>query len=179
MSGKLTLISSVTASSSSSVEFTSGIDSTYDEYVFYFVDIHPATDASMFSFQVNASGGSGYNETITSTIFGGNHKEDDSAAYLGYWTDQDQAQGTNYQVIASNQSNASDSSAAGVLHLFSPSSTSKVKHFYSRINDMNSNGYQSDEFAAGYINTTSAITEISFKFTSGNFDANIYFFGVS
>ena len=52
MSGKLTLISSATASGSSSVEFTSGIDSTYDEYQFWFVDINPATDNAGISFQV-------------------------------------------------------------------------------------------------------------------------------
>jgi hypothetical protein len=37
----LALISTVTASSSATVEFTSGIDSTYKEYIFKFIDIHP------------------------------------------------------------------------------------------------------------------------------------------
>jgi hypothetical protein len=40
----MNLISTQTASSSSTISFTSGIDSTYDEYVFKFYDIHPATD---------------------------------------------------------------------------------------------------------------------------------------
>jgi hypothetical protein len=39
--GALTLLSTQTASSSASIEFTSGIDSTYDSYVFKFIDIHP------------------------------------------------------------------------------------------------------------------------------------------
>jgi hypothetical protein len=58
---------------SASIEFTSGIDSTYKEYVFYFVNMHPATDGATFQFQGNASGGSRYNETITSTYFNAYH----------------------------------------------------------------------------------------------------------
>ena len=38
--GSLVLISSQTASGSSSLSFTSGIDSTYKEYVFKFINIH-------------------------------------------------------------------------------------------------------------------------------------------
>jgi hypothetical protein len=47
--GSLTHISTATASSSASIEFTSGIDSTYKEYVFYFVNIHPATDDQIYN----------------------------------------------------------------------------------------------------------------------------------
>ena len=46
--GDLTFISKQTASSSSSISFTSGIDSTYKEYIFYFVNMHPATDSVRF-----------------------------------------------------------------------------------------------------------------------------------
>ena len=50
--GKPVLISTATASSSASIEFTSGIDSTYDIYQFKFIDIHPATDGQIFLFKV-------------------------------------------------------------------------------------------------------------------------------
>ena len=40
----LTYISSVTASGSATLSFTSGIDATYNEYQFHFVNIHAATD---------------------------------------------------------------------------------------------------------------------------------------
>ena len=74
MSGKLTLISSATASGSSSVEFTSGIDSTYDEYVFYFVDINPSSDSVDFQTQFSTNAGSSYGMTITSTFWMAHHK---------------------------------------------------------------------------------------------------------
>jgi hypothetical protein len=180
MSGKLTLISSATASDSASVEFTSGIDSTYDEYVFYFVDINPATDGAYFSFQVNASGQSGYNETITSTYIYAGHDEADSAPFLlDVSSSFGQAQGTSYQTLASYLGNGADESLAGELHLFSPSSTTYVKHFYSTRNMHLAHNYTVHAFTAGYINTTSAIDETSFKMRLGNFDGQIYLFGVS
>ena len=48
--GKLVLISTQTASDTASISFTSGIDSTYREYIFKFYTIRPATDAAEFSF---------------------------------------------------------------------------------------------------------------------------------
>jgi hypothetical protein len=40
--GSLVHISTATASASASIEFTSGIDSTYKEYIFYFVEYTPS-----------------------------------------------------------------------------------------------------------------------------------------
>ena len=45
--GGMTLISTQTASSSSTIDFTSNIDSTYKEYIFKFYNIHPATNAAV------------------------------------------------------------------------------------------------------------------------------------
>jgi hypothetical protein len=58
----LTYIASVTASASATVSFTTGIDATYNEYQFHFVNMHPATDNVHFQFQVNAAGQTGFNE---------------------------------------------------------------------------------------------------------------------
>ena len=51
------------------------LDDTYKEYLFLFKDIHPETDIVDFVFQGNAAGGSGYNETITSTYIRAYHQE--------------------------------------------------------------------------------------------------------
>ena len=53
--GDLTFISRSTASSSASLSITSGIDSTYKEYIFMFNNIHPATNAAKFSKVLSAS----------------------------------------------------------------------------------------------------------------------------
>ena len=173
----MTLITTNTSSNAATSDFTSSIDSTYKLYIFKFYDVNPATSQPMFTFQANAAGGSGFDETITSTFFYAYHAEDDSAAALAYVTGRDQAQGTAYQKIAGDIGNGADDSCAGELHLFNPSSTTYVKHFYSRVN-VNTNAYSVDSYAGGYINTTSAIDEISFKMTSGNMDAVIKLYGV-
>ena len=49
--GNLTLLTTATASSSATLDFTSSIDSTYDNYMFKFYDMHPATDNVQFQFQ--------------------------------------------------------------------------------------------------------------------------------
>lgn len=173
------LISSQTASSSASVAFTSGIDSTYDHYMFVFVDVNPASNDQDFSFQVNASGQSGYNETITSTYFATVAREDNVDASLGYDTGEDQAQGTGEQTLTRRQKNDADSSVVGELHLFSPSNTTYVTHFYSRIHGVTNSDQAQDVFVAGYINVTAAITGIRFKFASGNFDGKIKMYGIA
>ena len=176
----LTLISTHTASADSSIDITSGIDSTYDSYEFHFVNIHPATDGANFGFQVNAAGASGFNETITSTAFGASLREDGYGGTLGYDIGSDQAQGTAYQRIGSRSTgNDSDQSTSGILTLYAPSSTTYVKHFMSNGNGAHNENYTITNPTAGYINTTSAIDEISFKFSSGNIDAGtIHMYGV-
>ena len=175
----LVLLSTQTASDDTSIAFTSDIDSTYKEYIFKFININPATDNVSFSFQVNASGQTGYNETMTTTFFEASHAESDAGGVLGYSTTYDQAEGTAYQVLAGTIGNGADESCSGELHLFSPSSTTYVKHFYTRLNEVLYLDYSIDMYAAGYINTTSAIDEIDFKMSSGNInEGTIKMYGV-
>jgi hypothetical protein len=170
--GKMTLLSTQTASASATISFTSGIDSTYDSYVFKFINIHPATDAAFFTFQANAAGGSGYNETITSTMIVAYHEEDGSDSGLAYATSGDQANGTAFQEIARGTRNEADDNCSGYLHLFNPSSTTFVKHYMACANTVGT--AESDVYhTAGYFNTTSAIDEIQFKMDSGNIDSGV------
>jgi len=178
--GAMTLLETQTASGSATLSFTSNIDDTYDEYVFKFYDIHPATDSTDFSFQGNAAGGSGYNETITSTLFRAYHGDDDGGATLAYYATLDQAQGTGFQALCENVGNDNDSQLSGTLHLFAPSSTTFVKHFIARTVIHAESDYAVENYIAGYINTTSAIDEIQFKMDSGNIDAGVIkLYGIS
>ena len=67
--GKPVLLSTATASSSASIEFTSGIDSSYDIYKFEFIKIHAATDNTQLQFNLSTDTGSTYAVTKTSTHF--------------------------------------------------------------------------------------------------------------
>jgi len=169
--GKMTLISSQTASGSASIEFTSGIDSTYPIYKFEFINIHPATDNTSLGFQANAAGASGYNETITSTTFLAYHGEDDSGTSLQYAPTMDQAQGTAFQAVSGAVGNDNDQTTSGELWLYGISSTTFVKHFMSTCSLSNPSNYMHNFFSAGYFNLTSALDEFQFKMSSGNIDS--------
>ena len=129
--GGLNLISTQTASNSSSLSFTSDIDSTYKEYIFKFYNIHAITDTAHFSFNMSSDGGSNYNVTKTSTAFRATQNEAGSFTLLGYDTNGDLAQGTGYQHLTAQSGNENDESMSGTLHIFEPSSSfSKLKYSY-------------------------------------------------
>ena len=174
----MTLITTNTSSDAATSSFTSGIDSTYKLYIFKFYDVNPATDSAHFTFQVNVAGESGFNETMTTTFFRAQHAEDIYSGTLAYLSGSDQAQGTAFQRIGLEVHNAADASLAGELHLFNPSSTTYVKHFYSRANYMHGNIASWCGFAAGYVNVDGAIDEVQFKMSTGNMDAVIKMYGV-
>jgi hypothetical protein len=178
--GSLTHISTATASASASIEFTSGIDSTYKEYIFFFKDIHPATDNVLFQFNLSTDSGSNYNVTKTTTHFSAVHNEADDAASLGYKTGLDLAQSTSFQTLVEEVGADNDQCLSGYLQLFNPSSTTFVKHFTARCNNYRRSNYSADHYTAGYCNTTSAVDAIQFKMSSGNIDAGqILLFGVN
>ena len=177
--GSMVFISKQTASSSATISFTSGIDSTYKEYLFTFNNMHPATDMVDFQFQVNASGGSGFNETITSSYFRAYHTEADGTGF-GYYTSGDLAQETGFQMLSDDWGNANDESLSGYLRFFEPSSTTFVKHFIGSIQQVHGDETSWTGHMAGYINTTSAIDEVRFKASSGNIDAgDICLYGIN
>jgi hypothetical protein len=179
--GSLIHISTATASASASIEFTSGIDSTYKEYVFYFVNMHPQTDGYNFIFNGSSDGGSNYNVTKTTTVFSSQHNEADTHTFLGYHAGFDIAQGTGFQQLNANEVGAdNDQTISGTLQIFNPSSATFVKHFISTSSVAVTSDQMENVFVAGYFNTTSAIDAIQFKFSSGNIDAGqILLFGVN
>jgi hypothetical protein len=167
------------ATAVATVDITSGIDSTYDEYQFHFIHIHPATSATILSFQVDTGTNTNYNQPITSTALDAENPEADSNGSLQYRTNRDQVNGTNYQqlgeyIVSSN----ADQSASGVMTLYAPASATYVKQWNSVINSYG-NTYSQHSFHGGYINTATAITRIRFVMTandmsaSGNIDAGI------
>jgi len=178
--GGLNLISTQTASSSSTIDFTSGIDSTYKEYIFKFYDIHPATDDTDLQFQVDTATNTNYNQTMTTTCFDAYHINDGASTFLGYVSNRDQAQGTSFQSISQDVGNGNDETLVGHLHFFEPSSSVFVKHFIARTNSHYSGNGALDFYTAGYINTTTAITRVRFKMESGNMDSGtIKLYGVT
>tara|TARA_R110000744_G_scaffold85527_1_gene167168 strand:+ start:582 stop:1208 length:627 start_codon:yes stop_codon:yes gene_type:complete len=185
--GNLKLIKKQTASSSASVSFVDGassvvLDNTYKEYIFYFNNIHPATNAAKFRFVGSTNTGSSYGVATTTTMFEAMQDENGSNETLRYEDGDDAAQSTNPLNITTGISGANDGCVSGFFHLFEPSSSTFAKHFISTMQFMNGSGtpYCVQNRTAGYINSTSAVDAIQFSFASGNIDAGtISLYGVA
>ena len=178
--GALTLLSTQTASSSATISFTSGIDSTYKEYIFKFYDIHPSNDGEEFTFQADTGTNTSYNQTITSTYFLAEHNEAGTSTGLTYQTSRDLAQATSFQHFGVDTGNDNDQASSGFLHIFDPSSTTFVKHFMGTQQQAHQNDLSLVGYVSGYWNTTTAITRVQFKMSSGTIDAGVIkLYGVS
>jgi hypothetical protein len=171
--GTLILLSTQTASSSATISFTTGINSTYDEYIFKFINIHASSSGQNFQFNMSTDGGSNYNVTKTSTSFWAYHNEAGTDTILAYETSRDLAQGTGFQSLSAGSNTDSDANCSGTLTIFNPSSTTYVKHFIATSNIFDNGVYAINMYFAGYGNTTSAVNAIQFKMASGNIDDGI------
>jgi hypothetical protein len=168
--GAKTFIASATASGDATIDFTSGIDSTYKTYVFYFINMHPATDDVILTCQFDTGTNTNYNQTITSTFYAARHGESD-ATNFGYITNRDQAQGTDFVKLNYDVGNGSDECVSGYLKLFDPSNSTFVTQFIARTSNYGQANEAADSQVAGYINTPTAITRVRFKMSSGNMDS--------
>ena len=177
------LLATETASSSATISFTSGIDSTYKEYQVHAINVHPEENGRVLSFQTDTGTNTSYNQTVTCTHFTTRHHEDASATSLGYDTGSDLAQSTSFIPLTSGSTaNNNDDNCCSILHLFDPSSTTFVKHFTVRTQNINSTSdpNSNESYVAGYFNTTTALTRIQFKMSSGDIDAGTFkLYGVS
>ena len=171
--GSMTLISTTTASSSSTVSIT-GLNSTYKEYVIKLINIHPGTNDSRLVMQ-GSTDGSNYGVTMTSTAFRAFNYEDNSDRGLGYQASADVQNGTAFtRVGVLGLGGDNDENGNGQLHLYDPASTVFVKHFMSTFSETGAEPRQVHGFASGYFNTTSAITAVQFKFDQGTVGAGTF-----
>jgi len=173
VNGNLTLLTTATAdNSATTLTFNSSINSTYDVYLFKFINMHCASADGYF--QVNFRDGStAYDATKTTTKFSTYHQEDNgesSSDRLAYQASGDLAQGTGFQQLSNSTGNAGDENTSGEMFLFNPSSTTFVKHFIARTSSVHDASAEQDHYVAGYCNVTAAIDGVQFKFNSGNID---------
>ena len=183
--GAMTLIKTLTASGASTLSFVHGassvvLDSTYKQYVFKFINIHPSGN-NRFQFNGSIDAGSNYNVIKTSTVFIAQHDEDEGEdPSLIYQPGDDLANATGFQDLMAfgNQDDDNDHNLNGTLKLFEPSSTVFVKHFTSITQGNISSNYSVETFVAGYFNNANDIDAIRFQMNSGNFDGIIKLYGI-
>ena len=169
----LILLATETASSSSTITFDSNIDSTYKEYIIKYIDIHPSAGDNHFTVNFR-DGGSSYDATKTSTMFRAYHREDGTNQALSYVAGGDLAQATGAQQLGQSVDAANDSTISGELYLFDPSSTTFVKHFIARSQEVTYEATSQEFYVSGYCNVTAAIDGVQFAMSSGNIDAGTF-----
>ena len=172
----LVLLNTTTASNTANVTYT--LTNTYKEFIIKCISINPVTDNVSLQFQLS-NDGTNYNKTITSTFWVAYNTETGSPTGLTYDGLHDQAQGTAFQTFFKEVGNDADQACSAELHLFNPSSTTFAKNFYARATGTLHHQYIQDQYTAGYINDTAAMTSIRFQLSSGNINSGkIKMYGV-
>ena len=170
----LSKISTNTASSDSVVNITSGIDSTYNVYYVVYNAIHPSAGSKLTcQFTTN---GSDFNLALCTAQCNGSNTEGGTASNNNADLSESRYRHTTYAPIgfaATIETNA-ESCANGFLWLFGPANTTFTKHFYCRTVAKDDAPGGAQTFTAGTIETTSAVTGISFKMSTGNIDSGSF-----
>jgi hypothetical protein len=122
----LVLLESQTAANDSSIDFSTGIDSTYDEYELHIIDLVPQTDAADVWMRVSTDGGSSFistnsyatlgirQDTGAATTVGGAGGTAQNRMYLDHGLD--------------GVGNAAGESFSTVVKLFNPAGTTNQFH---------------------------------------------------
>jgi hypothetical protein len=171
--GAWTFISSQTASSSSSIDFTSGIDSTYELYMFVYAGIHPATGGVEFALQVSTDGGSTF-ETST------HHYHTEKSTVTTAYTAVAASNGTTY-LICYNVGTAAVNAASGRVFLAAPSGATQVKLIWGDGTSVNSShSLHTCNHNGFWDGGGAAIDAIRFLMSSGNIASGVfYLYGLS
>jgi len=176
--GAWNLISTVTASGASSADFTSSIDSTYDEYVIIGVGIVPGTDAQDLWCRLGNGGAfdtSGYDYVTSGKQSDGTGGVDDH---------NDSGDGVAQIVVSGDFGTGTEwGTATGetgnlVLHLHDPSSSLYTRMDMISSHD-NATGVNCHHRTAGHRVESAAHDRIQFLFASGNINGVFRLYGIA
>lgn len=165
--GALVLLEQHTASSSASLDFTTCISGTYDEYEIHLLNILPASNSVNLIMLMSTDGGSTYDTTA--------NYDNNYIAWLvnvsGVATNSGQTSG----LIEPNISNASGFGMSMKLTLSSPASTSAFKGIYgSGTSADGASGTRLIGFTlANFYLGLTAVNAFQFKMNSGNIASGI------
>lgn len=170
--GAWEFISSQTAASDSSLDFTSFINNTdFDNYVFVLTDIFPGTDGTEIALLLSTDGLSttiGSPNYIYSRIQGAS-----SAATVN----GNNSTGGSDLALGSSVGNDTGEGLSAIVYLFKPSSTTHKKIVADVIDHDTSGAVKQFRIACKVI-TTSAVNAVRFQPDTGNFSGTIALYGI-
>ena len=160
-----TLLSTNTVSSGvSDVTISSNIDSTYKNYMFDIINLHPATDNTTFRMQFVQSG-----SVTTSSIYdyAFHRVQSDNRDSYDYTFDDPQIS------MLVNLGNANDEAVSGRVFLHEPSNTTFNTHSAYYFTYCNNADKLVHTNGGGRIESATAVTGVKFFMSSGNIDSAI------
>ena len=156
-SGGLVYIQQLTASSSASLSFTTGISSTYTNYLFVISNIISASSSVTFGMQFSTNGGSSY---LSSNYISGNFT-------LAYTATTLSNSNSTSNIILTGGVTSTDTGLSGTLWCYGITTASQPNCTY----DMtwkNSSSSSARLFGGGNNTTTAGVNAFQFAFSSGN-----------
>ena len=177
--GAWNLISSATASASSSIDFASGIDSTYDVYKLYIVALTPSNNATSLFMRVKQSG--------TSRSSGNDYRWRVSSAYYtnGYGAADQNNSDTEIELAFGIGGEGASNTAGNFIHyeitMYKPSDTTGKKNFnfvgYTANQSVRHMGLLGQGIFQG---NNSAIDGLDFRMSAGTITVGgFYLYGLS
>jgi len=161
------LITSQDASASATIDFTLGIDNTYDLYIFVLTSILPATDAQNLEMVVSEDTGSTWKEGATDYEYAAVHV--DSA--LSTVTGQNSQGAANILLNLNNIGSEADEGSDAIVYMWQPDGTAMAKRFMWDVLSFGSDATPVFEMVHGggtYNGSFAAINGVRFQFASGN-----------
>jgi hypothetical protein len=177
--GPLVLLDTKTASTSATLDFVTGIGSTYDEYELHLVEFIPVTNSVTLELRVSEDGGSTFKAGATdyhvavSSVNGAGTAATASGAQTALFL--------NGGTGGNGQRNAATSGLSGVIKFWKPSGTTNEKNFDGRTSceEATTTEYLRSEVGGRYQGTTNAINAIRLLYNSGNIaSGTAYLYGV-
>jgi len=169
--GGLVLLEQHTASTSASLDFTTCITATYDEYLFELLNLIPATNNVNLWLRMSTDGGATY-DSGTNYGWSVNRFSSGGGAFSGGNSGQASividGGGAGDKV-----SNSSNYGISGSLRLFSPSSTSLYKAASWQTNMFSAASSIQPAYGGGFYLSTTAVNAVRFLFSSGNITSGI------
>lgn len=159
-------ISTQSASSSAQIDFTSGLDDTYDHYELVVSSAKPATDDVIPLIRVGTGGGPTYQTSGYTWATSGQTGAGPTALASGSTSDGSIQMSST--TAANGVGNASGESWSGTIKFNDPEASNLFSMYYQAVYNRASDGVTYVVVGAGSYNSVSAITAIRFLFTSGN-----------
>jgi hypothetical protein len=167
----LVLISTASASASAAIDFTSGITSTYNEYLVTLTNIVPASDDTQLLFRVSEDSGATFKAGATDYTYAYSSEQEAGTDASG-----GSASATSIRIGVSMSSTASKGGWSGELRFFAPAGTTqnKLVTFSGCWPRTSTPDFRSINGAGRFVLDTNAINAIRFIAAAGNLTSGTF-----